>query len=172
MTIDDLVRLFDYGYWANRRLSKVVSQLSPEQFVQKVAGGHGSIRDTLVHMMSAEWGWLERSGGTRRGPALVPADYPTFASVVDRWSEVEKNLRDFLSGLRPEDLERVAEFAIGGGPKQRMSLLKMLHHSATHGVHHRGQIALMLRMLGFAPGNVDLVLYFDEAPAGGAREAK
>jgi uncharacterized damage-inducible protein DinB len=164
MTTDDLVRLFDYGYWANRKLFKVVSQLSAEQFEQKVAGGHGSVRDTLVHMMSAEWGWLERSGGTRRGPALVPADYPTFASVVERWDEVEKNVRAFLSGLRAEDLDRVVEFAIGSGPKQRMQVVKMLHHSATHGVHHRGQIALMLRMLGFAPGNVDLVLYFGEVP--------
>jgi uncharacterized damage-inducible protein DinB len=69
-----------------------------------------------------------------------------------------------LSGLRAEDLDRVVEFAIGSGPKQRMQVVKMLHHSATHGVHHRGQIALMLRMLGFAPGNVDLVLYFGEVP--------
>jgi uncharacterized damage-inducible protein DinB len=71
-----------------------------------------------------------------------------------------------------EDLDRVVEFAVGSGPKQRMPRVNLLQHSATHGVHHRGQIALMLRMLGVAPGNVDLVLYFGEAPVGGAREVK
>ena len=164
MTVNDLETLFDYGYWANKKLFALVRQLTPDQFTQNVAGSYGSVRNTLVHMMSAEWGWLERSGGTRRGPALVPADYPTFVSVVERWNEVERNVRAFLSGLRPEDLERVVEFAVGSGPKQRMPRVNLLQHSATHGVHHRGQIALMLRMLGFAPGNVDRVLYFGEVP--------
>lgn len=43
-----------------------------------------------------------------------------------------------------------------------------MHHGANHGVHHRGQVALLLRMLGSAPGNVDLLFYYAEkrgAPA-------
>jgi hypothetical protein len=34
---------------------------------QPLAGGHASIRNTLVHAMSAEWGWMGRFGGPRRG---------------------------------------------------------------------------------------------------------
>jgi uncharacterized damage-inducible protein DinB len=29
-----------------------------------------------------------------------------------------------------------------------------------HGVHHRAQVALLLRMLGYEPGNVDLLVYY------------
>jgi hypothetical protein len=38
MTVKDLEVLFDYGYWANRKLFQVVSQLTPEQFTEPVDG--------------------------------------------------------------------------------------------------------------------------------------
>ena len=69
MTVKDLERLYDYGYWANKKLLVVVSQLTAEQFTQTVAGSYGSVRNTLVHVLSAEWGWLDRCGGRQRGPA-------------------------------------------------------------------------------------------------------
>ncbi|HEY6050354.1 MAG TPA: DinB family protein [Thermoanaerobaculia bacterium] len=164
MTVQDLETLFDYGYWANRKLLEVLSQLKEEQFTRSVAGSYGSVRNTLVHALSAEWGWLDRCGGLPRGPALVASDYPTVASVFDRWREVEGSMRTFLSALRDEDLDRRVEFALGGAPKRAMRLGALMHHAANHGVHHRGQVALLLRALGFAPGNFDLLMYYAERP--------
>ena len=160
MTVKDLETVFDYGYWANRKLSEVILQLTPEQFTQSVAGSYGSVRNTMVHMLSAEWGWLDRCGGTRRGAPLDAADYPTVASLLDRWQQVEGHVRAFLSALREEDLGRTVEFALGGGPKLTMPLGELMHHAANHGVHHRGQVALLLRALGHAPGNVDILFYY------------
>ena len=54
MTVKDLEVLYDYGYWANGRLFNVISQLTPEQFTVAVAGSYGSIRNTMVHLLSAE----------------------------------------------------------------------------------------------------------------------
>jgi uncharacterized damage-inducible protein DinB len=156
---------FDYSYWANRKLFEVLSQLTTEQFTQPVGGSYGSIRNTLVHMMSTEWGWLDRSGGTPRGPRLNPADFPTFRSVVEQWRRVEEYVRQFLARARDEDLDRVVEFAIGDGPKQALSVGQMMHHGAVHGVHHRGQIALLLRTLGCIPGNFDIVFYYSQPKA-------
>ena len=65
MTVDDLKTLFAYSSWANASLRDVVSGLTTEQFTRQVAGSYGSIRNTMVHMLSAEWGWLERCGGAR-----------------------------------------------------------------------------------------------------------
>jgi uncharacterized damage-inducible protein DinB len=161
MTVKDVETMFDYGYWANAKLFDVMSQLTPEQFTETVAGSYGSVRNTIVHMLSAEWGWLDRCGGAKRGPALNAADFPTLASVRDKWLEVEGHLREFLRNLRDEELGRVVEFALGNGPKQSMPLGALMQHAAVHGVHHRGQIALLLRMLGKVPGNVDILIYYD-----------
>jgi uncharacterized damage-inducible protein DinB len=159
MTVKDLERLYDYGYWANRKLFPVVSQLTPEQFTQTVAGSYGSIRNTLVHVLSAEWGWLDRCGGPQRGPALKPDDFPTVESLVTTWSRVEGYVREFLSKLKDEDLVRIVEFTNPRGEKRSGLLGPLLQHGATHGVHHRGQVAVLLRALGHTPGNFDLLFY-------------
>jgi len=163
MRITDLERLYDYHYWANRRLLEAVSQLTPQQFTQDVAGSYGSIRNTLVHVLSAEWGWLDRCGGPPRGERLKAEDYPTLDSVVATWSRVERDMRVFLSGLTEDDLSREIEFAFGAGPKHSIPMYGLLEHAAIHAVHHRGQVSLLLRMLGVAPGNYDL-LVFDSQP--------
>ena len=160
MTVKELEVLYDYGYWANKRLFKVISKLTPEQFAEPLAGGYGSIRNTLVHTMSAEWGWLDRCGGPERGARLNPDNYPTLESLVDAWDKVEGYVLDFLSGLKDEDLERDVEFTLGGAEKYSMRLGHLLHHAATHGVHHRAQVALMLRMMGYEPGDLDLLFYY------------
>ena len=33
-------------------------------------------------------------------------------------------------------------------------------HAAIHGVHHRGQVALLLRSLGAIPGDFDMFFYY------------
>jgi uncharacterized damage-inducible protein DinB len=163
MTVKDLEALFDYGYWANRQLFTVLAQLTDEQFVAPVAGSYGSVRNTLVHMLSAEWGWLDRCGGQPRGPALQGVDYPTVASVRERWAQVEEYVRAFLAGLDDHDLDREVEWALGAGPKHTSRLGELMQHAVIHGVHHRGQVALLLRQLGHPPGNVDLLFYYGRA---------
>jgi uncharacterized damage-inducible protein DinB len=93
---------------------------------------------------------------------LNPQDYPTVESLVRAWSRVEADMRGFLAGLKDEDLTRDMEFAIGGGPKHSVPLGDLMQHAAVHAVHHRGQVALLLRTLGYEPGNFDLLLYVGE----------
>jgi uncharacterized damage-inducible protein DinB len=159
MRLIDLERLYDYHYWANRQLLEAVSQLTPEQFTQDVAGSYGSIRNTLVHILSAEWGWLDRCGGPPRGDRLKAEDYPTLDSVVETWNRVERDMRAFLAQLTEDDLSREIEFSFGAAPKHTIPMYGLLEHAAIHAVHHRGQVSLLMRMLGVAPGNYDLVVF-------------
>lgn len=162
MTVQDLEELYNYNYWANEKLFRVISQLSPDEFTREVAGSYGSARNTLVHVLSTEWGWLSRCGGRERGPSLEAADYPTPESLITQWNKVEQYIREFLSSLEDEDMTRAVEYSGKGGKQRSMPIGELLHHSVNHAVHHRGQVALILRELGYTPGNFDILFYYAE----------
>ena len=160
MTVTDLQVAYDYGCWANRKLFAVIAELSVEDFTRPVAGSYGSIRNTLVHVVSAEAGWLERCGGPRRGPRLKADDFPTFGSVLQKWQTVEAQWRAFLASAKDEDLARIVEFSIDPSVKYALPMGELVQQATTHGVHHRGQVALLLRLLDRVPGDFDILLYF------------
>ncbi len=160
MTVKDLQVQYDYCCWANNRLLGVISQLAVEDFTRPVAGSYGSVRNTIVHVLSAEAGWLERCGGPKRGPRLKAEDFPTIDSVVQKWQTVEAQWRAFLASSTDEDLARIVEFSIDPSVKHALPLQELVLQASTHGVHHRGQVALLLRLLGRVPGDFDILLYF------------
>jgi uncharacterized damage-inducible protein DinB len=166
MTVRDLETLYDYSYWANAKLFGPLSELTPEEFVRPVAGSYGSIRNTLVHMMSAEGGCLDRCGGPKRGAPLKPEEFPTLESITSYWTKQERNLRAFLGGLSDADLSRRIEFTVPIFTFTRvMAIGEILHHAAIHNTHHRGQVTLLLRALGHVPGNVDALFYYGDQSA-------
>jgi uncharacterized damage-inducible protein DinB len=148
MTVKDLQELSDYSWWANHNLLNVISQLPMEEFTRTIGGSYGSIRNTMVHLVSAEWGWLSRCSRSERGPALVPSDYPPCESLLTTWKKIEVLVRHLLSKLRDEDLGRVVDSTVSSSRPQSMWIGQLLHHTMVHGIHHRSQVALMLRMLG------------------------
>jgi uncharacterized damage-inducible protein DinB len=58
MTKDDTQLLFEFDRWANKRVLQAVSMLSAEEFTRDLGGSFRSARDTLVHIIAAEWAWL------------------------------------------------------------------------------------------------------------------
>lgn len=166
MTVADLVALYAYSSWANARLFPVIANLTDDEFTREVAGSYGSVRTTLVHMMSAESGWLDRCGGPPRGERLNPADFPTLETVVRRWATYEEQMRKFLDSLTDADLARSITYTIPPlGLSGTGRVGDLLHHAVIHNVHHRGQVALLLRALGQVPGNVDILFYHSEPQA-------
>lgn len=162
MTITDLRTLFNYNYWANQKLFDVLLQVPPDAFTQSIAGSYDSIRNTMVHMLSAEWGWLSRCGGPKRPGRLNPNDYRSVTSLKKAWEQVEQHALAFIDTLDDSDLDRQIEYATGVDVKRMMPLGELMQHAVNHNVHHRGQVSLLLRMLGHTPGNFDILFYFAE----------
>jgi uncharacterized damage-inducible protein DinB len=165
MDIQDFRTLYTYNSWANHRTLDSCAPLTPEQFARDLGSSFRSVRDTLFHILGAEWIWLERWHGRSPTGLPVAADFPDLESVRRRWAEVERDLVDYIASLTQEDLQRVLEFKTFGGTPQSTPLWPCLQHLANHSTYHRGQIATMLRQLGMKPASTDLIVFYRELAA-------
>jgi uncharacterized damage-inducible protein DinB len=161
MNKNDIKYLFDYNRWANAAILDAVSKLTPEQFTKDLQSSHRSVRDTVAHILAAEWIWLERWKGVSPKSLLDPADFPTVDSVRTRLSEVESECAGFIHGLTDEAFAQAVTYTNTKGEKWTYSLEQMMQHVANHSSYHRGQVTTMLRQLGVEPVAVDLLVFMD-----------
>jgi uncharacterized damage-inducible protein DinB len=142
-----------------------VAALPTEQYTKEVGGSFGSIRNTVVHMFSAEYVWLTR---WKREPTsgMISADnYPDFESVRRGWMDLEANLRGYFEPLSEQDIQKVLPYKTLAGLESASPLWQMLQHVVNHASYHRGQVTTLLRQLGAAPPKaMDLIAYYRENP--------
>src|SRR5262245_57801243 len=156
--MDEIVELFEYNRWANDRLLNSVEPLSTEQFTRDLKNSFPSVRDTMVHIMGAEWIWLQRWLGT--SPTGAPHDWSVAAldTIRERWAEIEAERNAFLATLTPDSLAAPVSYRNTKGEPFTNPLGQLLRHVVNHSTYHRGQVATMLRQLDMPPISTDLVL--------------
>jgi uncharacterized damage-inducible protein DinB len=170
---DVLRRQYEYTSWANGRVLDTAAELTPDQLQAPGGSGCGSIRDTLVHMMSAHRGWLSWWDGSLSAmdaynQQMNPADYPDVPALKRAWAEVEQQTRAFVAGLRDDDPGKIYGFDLPNGQRWEMALWGMMTHIVNHGTQHRAEVAIMLTGFGHSPGDLDLIYYLTppaDAPA-------
>jgi uncharacterized damage-inducible protein DinB len=175
MNKDDIHLLYEYDRWANNRVLQAVSAFSGEQFTRDLGGSFRSVRDTLVHIISGEWGWLAywkelnpdaafiADLKKRRDALFRPEAFPNAAVVQAKWAEVEKEQAKFVDGLTDESPGKMLPFRA-----TQASLAHLMQHLANHSTYHRGQIALMMRQLGAEPAATDFHVFLMEGRGGAA----
>jgi uncharacterized damage-inducible protein DinB len=153
--------LFAYNYWARDRQLEACATLTEEQFQRPLGSSFSSLRDTLVHLVGAEWVWLERWNG--RSPQSLPAvvELPTLAAITTLWIAVEQAMRDYLASLNEETLARPLTYTNFTGQTWTYPRWRSLLHLVNHQTYHRGQVTTLLRELGKRPAPVDLLVADD-----------
>lgn len=160
--IGEIRELYAYNRWANHRLLDAASRLGPEAFTKDLGSSFPSVRDTLAHILAAEWIWLERWRG--RSPTGPPDawDLSTPDAIRGAWAEVERDRQAFLAGLDDAAPGREIAYRNTGGEPFEQPLGQMLRHVVNHSSYHRGQVVTMLRQLGAEPPATDLILFYRE----------
>jgi uncharacterized damage-inducible protein DinB len=165
--------LFDYHAWATTRVLETAALLEPTDLDAAPLAGLGSLRQILVHALSAEWVWCSRLGGVSPRAHLDPAELPTLAAIRTRWSEEERALRSLIASLDAAALAGDLAYQTLGGQAQLTPRWQILVHLANHGTQHRSEAAALLTALGHSPGDLDMIVFFRAqmlpTPPAGAR---
>ena len=164
MFVEALRRLYAYNGWATGRILDAAELLTPDQLHAPGQAGHGSIRDTLVHLLDAHRGWLSWWDGSLSAEESYnlradPADFPDVPALRRFLAEIERKTQAFVSALEADDPGRVYGWDLPDGRRWEMPLWGMMLHVANHGTQHRAEVAAMLTAFGHSPGDLDLVYY-------------
>jgi uncharacterized damage-inducible protein DinB len=163
LALEQLRTMFDYSIWARDRLLGVMKDLDEEKLKQAPeSGAYGSIHDTLAHMASSEWMWVQRCKGD--SPLKTPRgeDFVSLHALIEWWNEIHSDAVNFLQGLTGDDLAKEVTY-IGPDNKQRTrKVWHMLLQVVNHQTEHRAQIGTMLGQMGVAVPQTDLVVYLSE----------
>ena len=162
MNRESMKELYDYNTWANRKTLDSLEPVSQEQFTGPMGGSFASIRDTVVHILGAEWIWWQRCIGERPKGLLDAASFPDVASLRTGWREIEDG---FQSLINRADLDEEITYVNRHGNKYTYSVGKILLHNANHSTYHRGQVVTLLRQIGVKPAVTDYLVYVDESPS-------
>jgi uncharacterized damage-inducible protein DinB len=134
----DATRLIAYDYWANRQsLQSVRSAGAPVQAVT-----------VLAHVAAIASFWLARATGGPMVSAWPEWDIETIEGALNKsfagWNVA---LAEVTSGARAETFE----YENAAGQQVANSFFEIAVELVSHGAHHRGQVALLLRQAGHQP---------------------
>jgi len=161
MNIQELQTLIDYHYWARDRLLDAVGKLSSDDFTRDLGSSFKSVRDTLVHIYSAEWIWCSRWQGESPTAMIAGNTFGELIALRKAWDEHEVTMRSVLDGFAPDGLDQVIEYQDTKGNVWRQIFWEMLQHVVNHASYHRGQVTTMLRQLQAAPSDsMDLITFY------------
>ena len=155
----ELLELLEYHRWATNLTVDAVRALTPEQFTQNLGSSFPSVRDTLVHVFTADRAWLGRLE-TEAPPRAIASDFADLASLLEVWEPVLTRWPIVAESLG--DPGRSIEYKSFAGEPFTNTLGQIVRHVVNHGTYHRGQVATMLRQLGAQAVSSDLIYFYRE----------
>jgi uncharacterized damage-inducible protein DinB len=158
---DDVVALFAYDRWANRKVLDACRKLTAEQYVAGPVPGWSSVCSTVCHIaIATEWNLRTLADGPEES---IPTE-TDLATVDDAAQLLERAYRRFdemRPKLSPERLDTVLTLRWPGGTAT-LSQWALLRHIVNHSTYHRGQIAAKLKRFGIEQPNTDFFFWVIE----------
>ena len=144
---DDIVALFAYDRWANRKVLDACRKLTAELYVAEPVPGWSSVRSTISHIALATEFNLRTLADDPDDRIPTEADLATVDDVAHLLERAYRRFEDLRPTLTPEKLNAVLTLrAIG----RTFTLPRwaILRHIVNHSTYHRGQVASKLKRFG------------------------
>jgi uncharacterized damage-inducible protein DinB len=163
MNRSDVELFFDHLYWMRDRVLHAADDPSID-FATTAASTLRDLRTTLVHELDVEWSWrvrLQRDDPTEFAPddeELEPKDFPTLATLRDRWTADETEMRAWLASMSDADLATTCR----AEPDATHPSWFHLQHLYTHGIQQLSDAASILSASARSPGELDFLEFVQE----------
>src|SRR5262249_13098156 len=104
---DDVVALFAYDSWANRKVLDACRELTDEQYVAELVPGWSSVRSTIYHIaIATEWN-LRTLAGDQDQSIPTEAGLATVDDAARLLERAHRRFEDLLPTLTRERLNTV-----------------------------------------------------------------
>jgi uncharacterized damage-inducible protein DinB len=138
-----------FNHWreVRRRLLGMVDQISEDHLTFTPREGLWDIGYVLRHIATSEDGWFRYAVQREisEWPAVPPAEaYPTVESIRELLDEVHARTRDYLATVDVSELDTPLALPWGAQTTRRW----VIWHVIEHEIHHRGELSLMMGLLG------------------------
>lgn len=144
-----LLQYARYNQWANKKFIDAVLDLDDEKLEQSITSSFSSIRETVYHMWSAEFIWLQRLELTENPVWIQDSFEGTVAEACTNWQKASQALIDFISRQYDDrSFEHVLQYYTRQKKSFKTPVSGVLLHVFNHATYHRGQLVTMLRQAG------------------------
>jgi uncharacterized damage-inducible protein DinB len=142
-----------FGHWNEVRsgLLAALDKLTDDQLDFTPRQGLWSLRETVVHIAGTEDGWLRGYTANRwhENPPQA-ADYPTIASIKVLLAEQHAITAAQFAENADAALAQVCSLPWGA----QVTMGWAVWHVLEHEIHHRGEVFLMLGLMGMEAPDV------------------
>ena len=147
-------KFFEHNLWANLQILQLCSGLSDEQLdAEPQTATKGTIRQTLVHLVESEYGYL--SDLTSMQSPYEGRTAFTFAEMQEILAESAEGFLALARDASDERLSAPVHTVDGYTIEPWVLMLQVINHAT----EHREQIKSMLTTLGVKPPRIDGWVY-------------
>lgn len=153
--------LAGYNNWADNIAIEWLTQINDEQWNQVITSSFSSIKQTAIHIASAEKIWIDFWKNVP-DPVYLSAEFKgTKDELIEIWEKASAGLKYFIDEYPEENYLQQVTIRKPNGEDDRIEFFQTLPHVINHSTYHRGQLVTMLRQVGFAKfSSTDLFTYY------------
>lgn len=153
--------LADYTIWADTIVIGWLNQLNEDQWNKSTTSSFSSIKQTALHIASAEKVWID-FWKIEPAPVYLSVNFEgTKKDLIDIWEEANMGMKKFIDEYPEDNYMKDVIFSYPRGGEGKMEFWQTVSHIVNHSTYHRGQLVTLLRQVGFTNlSSIDLATYF------------
>ena len=157
-----LKQVAGYNHWADTKAMEWLHQISEGQWEQTITSSFSSIRQTAIHIASAEKYWVDHWTHVPEPVFLSMVFKGTKDELLEIWNKSSAGIRILVDSCTEEDHLRPVSFKYPrNNHTGEMPFWQTAVHAINHSTYHRGQLVTLLRQAGFTDlSSLDMATYF------------